>query len=91
MSEGDGKLAYDSSGEYNNGAIIGADYVDAQARIPQLGMMNWSKGSNLFPYSEDFTEWIVRASASQVVLRINRISSLRTRRCLFNYNSIIRK
>ena len=26
MSEGAGSLAYDSSGEYNNGTIIGADY-----------------------------------------------------------------
>jgi len=68
LSEGDGKLAYDSSGEYNNGAIIGADYVDAQPRIPQLGMQNWSKGSNLFPYSEDFTEWIINSGTSQAVL-----------------------
>ena len=68
LSEGDGKLAYDSSGEYNNGAIIGADYVDAQPRIPQLGMQNWSKGSNLFPYSEDFTEWVIAPTTSQVLL-----------------------
>ena len=31
-------------------------------------MMNWSKGSNLFPYSEDFTEWIINSSTSQAVL-----------------------
>jgi len=43
----------------HGGLINGADYVDAQPRIPQLGMMNWSKGSNLFPYSEDFTQWNV--------------------------------
>jgi len=47
-------LVYDSSGEGNNGTINGAVYVDAQPRIPQLGMMNWSKGSNLLTYSEDF-------------------------------------
>ncbi len=68
LSEGAGSLTYDSSGEGNNGTISGATYVDAQPRIPQLGMMNWSKGSNLFPYSEDFTEWIISPSTSQAVL-----------------------
>ena len=52
----------------HGGLINGADYVDAQPRIPQLGMQNWSKGSNLFPYSEDFTEWIINSGTSQVVL-----------------------
>lgn len=56
MSEGAGSLTYDSSGEGNNGTIYGATYVDAQPRIPQLGMMNWSKGSNLLTYSEDFSQ-----------------------------------
>ena len=68
MSEGAGSLVYDSSGDYNNGTINGADYVDAQPRIPQLGMQNWSKGSNLLPYSEDFTEWVINSGTSQVVL-----------------------
>ena len=68
LSEGAGSLAYDSSGEGNNGTITGAIYVDAQPRIPQLGMMNYSNGSNLFPYSEDFTRWIINASTSQAVL-----------------------
>jgi len=36
----------------HGGLINGADYVDAQPRIPQLGMMNWSKGSNLYLNSE---------------------------------------
>jgi hypothetical protein len=50
MSEGAGSLTYDSSGEGNNGTIYGATYEPAQPRIPQLGMMNWSKptiGSNV--------------------------------------------
>ena len=55
MSEGDGLVAYDSSGEGNNGTINGATYVDAQPRIPQLGMQNWSKGSNSLIFSEDFS------------------------------------
>ena len=40
----------------HGGILIGATYVDAQPRIPQLGMMNWSKGSNLLTYSEDFSQ-----------------------------------
>ena len=40
----------------NNGTINGAIYEPAQPRIPQLGMMNWSKGSNLVKYSEDFSQ-----------------------------------
>ncbi len=40
----------------NNGTINGAIYEPAQPRIPQLGMMNWSKGSNLLSYSEDFSQ-----------------------------------
>ena len=54
MSEGAGSLTYDSSGEGNNGTINGATYEPNQPRIPQLGMMNWSKGSNLIFYSEEF-------------------------------------
>jgi len=52
LSEGAGSLTYDSSGEGNNGTINGATYEPAQPRIPQLGMMNWSKGSNLYLNSE---------------------------------------
>lgn len=55
MSEGDGLVAYDSSGEGNNGTINGATYIPAQDTIPQLGMMDWAKGSNLLTYSEDFS------------------------------------
>lgn len=40
----------------HGGIVNGATYVDAQPRIPQLGMMNWSKGSNLVTHSEDFTD-----------------------------------
>ncbi|CAI8291996.1 MAG: Uncharacterised protein [Cryomorphaceae bacterium] len=54
LSEGSGSIAYDSSGEGNNGAITGATYDDKQATIPQLGMVDWSKGSNLIEFSEDF-------------------------------------
>ena len=52
LSEGSGSAAYDSSGAGNNGTINGADYVVSQQRIPQLGMVDWAKGSNLFLNSE---------------------------------------
>ena len=43
LSEGDGLVAYDSSGEGNNGTINGATYTPAQDAIPQLGMVDWAK------------------------------------------------
>ena len=64
LSEGAGSLAYDSSGEGNNGTINGATYEPAQPRIPQLGMMNWSKGSNLFSYSQNFSLWNKEATVT---------------------------
>lgn len=45
LSEGSGSIAYDSSGEGNNGAITGATYDDKQPTIPQLGMMDWAKST----------------------------------------------
>ena len=45
MSEGAGSVAYDSSGEGNNGTINGATYELTQPRIQQLGMMNFSNGA----------------------------------------------
>ena len=56
LSEGDGAINYDSSGEGNDGTIDGATWEDQQATIPQLGLMDWSKGSNLIEYSEDFSD-----------------------------------
>jgi len=46
MSEGAGSIAYDSSGEGNNGTINGATYDDKQPTIPQLGMMDWAKSGS---------------------------------------------
>jgi len=71
LSEGDGSIVYDSSGEGNDGTsydgnaddhdgdgtIIGATWEDQQATIPQLGLMDWSKGSNLIEYSEKMSEY----------------------------------
>ena len=50
LSEGAGSTVYDSSGGSHSGTINGATYEPVQPRIPQLGMMNWSKptiGSNV--------------------------------------------
>ncbi len=52
MSEGAGSIAYDSSGEGNNGTINGATYEPALPRIPQLGMMNWSLST---PVADEIT------------------------------------
>ena len=58
------KEVYNIDGETYDGSSLGASYVDAQERIPQLGMMNWSKGSNLITYSEDLTEWTLGSNAT---------------------------
>ena len=36
----------------DDGDILGATWVDQQPTIPQLGMQDWSKGSNLYLFSE---------------------------------------
>ena len=69
LSEGAGGVVYDSSGENNDGTaydgnandhdndgtVLGATWSLRQPTIPQLGLMDWSKGSNLITYSEDFS------------------------------------
>ena len=52
LSEGAGSVAYDSSGQGNDGTIIGATYVDKQDTIPQLGMMDWAKST---PVADEIT------------------------------------
>ena len=49
------KEVFNIDGETYDGSSLGATYDDAQERIPQLGMMNWSKGSNVLTYSNDFS------------------------------------
>ena len=48
------KEVYNIDGETYDGSSLGATYDDAQERIPQLGMMNWSKGSNVLTNSNVF-------------------------------------
>jgi len=52
LSEGDGAINYDSSGEDNDGTIIGATWEDQQATIPQLGLMDWAKST---PVADEIT------------------------------------
>jgi len=62
----DDGTAYDQ-----DGAVIGATWVDQQPTIPQLGLMDWSKGNNLIPFSEDFSEFTNNNSTTS----LNTISS----------------
>jgi hypothetical protein len=42
----------------NHGTISsGTTYALNQSTIPQLGLTDWSRGSNLLTYSEDFSQW----------------------------------
>ena len=52
LSEGDGAINYDSSGEGNDGTINGATWDDQQATIPQLGLMDWAKST---PVADEIT------------------------------------
>ena len=49
----------DGSGQAYNGSSVGATWATTQSTIPQLGMKDWSKGSNLLVNSNDFdtTAW----------------------------------
>ena len=50
----DGKSYYDHDGDQQlNDLVFGGEWDTAVKRIPQLGMMNWSKGSNVLTYSND--------------------------------------
>ena len=51
------KEVFNVDGEAKDGSALGASWEDGELRIPQLGLMNWSKGSNLLEHSEDFNQW----------------------------------
>ena len=73
----------------HGGLINGVDHVDAQPRIPQLGMQNWSKGSNLLTYSEDFSQWTKNSGGTGIdpVLTANQTdpnNTLRATKIVFN-------
>jgi hypothetical protein len=57
MMEGAGTTAYDGSGNGNHGTISGATYVNGiGAPVAQSAVMDWNKGSNIFPYSNDYSQ-----------------------------------
>lgn len=71
-----GESYHDHDNNASTPVVLGGDWEYAQERIPQLGMMNWSKGSNLLEYSEDFSEWsnVNSGTGSQVVLTENQLA-----------------
>lgn len=58
MMEGAGTTAYDGSGNGNHGTISGATYVNGVgAPVAQTSVIDWNKGTNYLPYSEELDEW----------------------------------
>ena len=58
MMEGAGTTAYDGSGNGNHGTISGATYVNGVgAPVSQTAVIDWNKGTNVIPYSEQFDQW----------------------------------
>ena len=58
MMEGAGTTAYDGSGNGNHGTIAGATYVNGVgAPVAQTSVIDWNKGTNYLPYSEELDEW----------------------------------
>ena len=56
MQEGAGTTAYDGSGNGNHGTISGATYVNGVGvPVAQTAVIDWNKGTNIFTYSEDFS------------------------------------
>jgi len=57
MQEGAGTTAYDGSGNGNHGAVSGASWLHGiGAPVAQTAVIDWNKGSNLFPYSNDYSQ-----------------------------------
>ena len=70
MQEGAGTTAYDGSGNGNHGTISGATYVNGVgAPVAQTAVIDWNKGTNLFPYSEDLSDsqWFKPAGITYAV------------------------
>ena len=58
MQESAGTTAYDGSGNGNHGTISGATYVNGiGAPVSQTAVIDWNKGTNIVPYSEELDEW----------------------------------
>jgi hypothetical protein len=58
MQEGAGTTAYDGSGNGNHGTISGATYTHGiGAPVAQTAVIDWNKGANILPYSEELNQW----------------------------------
>jgi len=58
MMEGAGTTSYDGSGNGNHGTISGATYVNGVgAPVSQTAVIDWNKGANILPYSEELNQW----------------------------------
>jgi hypothetical protein len=58
MMEGAGTTAYDGSGNGNHGTISGATWTHGVGSpVAQSAVIDWNKGTNLVPYSEELDEW----------------------------------
>ena len=77
LTEGAGSIAYDSSGEGNNGIIDGATYTEHESKILQLGMVDYSIST---PVSDEVTLVANPSNPSQDILG----NSVRLREHAFN-------
>ena len=77
LTEGAGSIAYDSSGEGNNGIIDGATYTEHESKILQLGMVDYSIST---PVSNAITLVANPSNPSQDILG----NSVRLREHAFN-------
>ena len=69
MMEGAGTTAYDGSGNGNHGTISGATWTQGVgAPVAQTAVIDWNKGTNLFTYSNDFSQsdWKTTSGSSFV-------------------------
>jgi hypothetical protein len=58
MQEGAGTTAYDGSGNGNHGTISGATWTHGiGAPVAQTAVIDWNKGANILPYSEELNQW----------------------------------
>ncbi len=76
MMEGAGTTAYDGSGNGNHGTISGATYVNGVgAPVAQTSVIDWNKGVNLFPYSEDLSNSQWDKNATRVTYAVDQTTA----------------
>jgi len=76
MQEGAGTTAYDGSGNGNHGTISGATYVNGVgAPVSQTAVIDWNKGTNLVPYSEDLSDSQWDKSATRITYAVDQTTA----------------